>query len=179
MSEKSVCQARASVMIYNNDIKKWEHAGGSQGISRVHVYHNTVNNNYRIVGRKVNDNEVVINCSILKNLKYNKATATFHQWRDQRQVYGLNFQSADDATSFSDTVAMAIKYMNLPPESHYAAPQYPGNSDEAPTPVPVQQNGSASDQSFQQFTQDPFQGRAPNDTARRSSHDQPAQVASS
>ena len=57
----------------------------------------------------------MINCAIVKNLKYNKATATFHQWRDQRQVYGLNFQSPQDAESFSDTVSTAIKYMNLPP----------------------------------------------------------------
>lgn len=59
-SEVSICQAKASVMVYNNDIKKWEHAGGSQGISEVHVYHNQSNNNYRIVGRKVNDREVRI-----------------------------------------------------------------------------------------------------------------------
>ena len=57
-SEESICQARASVMVYNNDIKKWEHAGGSQGISQVDVYHNHMNNNYRIVGRKADSNEV-------------------------------------------------------------------------------------------------------------------------
>ena len=57
-SEQSVCQARASVMLYNNDIKKWEHAGGTQGISQVQVYHNHANNNYRIVGIKSDTNEV-------------------------------------------------------------------------------------------------------------------------
>ena len=56
--ERSVAQARASVMIYNNDSKKWEHAGGTAGISRVHVYFNPNNSSYRIVGRKANDNEV-------------------------------------------------------------------------------------------------------------------------
>ena len=50
-------------MVYNNDIKKWEHAGGSQGISEVHVYHNQSNNNYRIVGRKLNDREVRIHAT--------------------------------------------------------------------------------------------------------------------
>ena len=58
-SERSVAQAKASVMIYNNDLKKWEHAGGSQGISRVHVYFNPTSESYRIVGRKVNDNEAI------------------------------------------------------------------------------------------------------------------------
>ena len=47
-------------MVYNNEIKKWEHAGGVQGISRVHVYFNNGNNLYRIVGRKLHDNEVKI-----------------------------------------------------------------------------------------------------------------------
>ena len=48
-------------MVYNNEIKKWEHAGGP-GISQVHVYQNLANNSYRIVGRKAETNEV---CNIL------------------------------------------------------------------------------------------------------------------
>ena len=45
-------------MLYNNERKEWEHSGGSQGISRVHVYHHPINNTYRIVGRKVQDHAV-------------------------------------------------------------------------------------------------------------------------
>ena len=55
-------------MVYNNDIKKWEHAGGSQGISEVHVYHNQSNNNYRIVGRKLNDREVRIGLATIHSV---------------------------------------------------------------------------------------------------------------
>lgn len=57
-SEQSIAQARASVMLYNNERKEWEHSGGSSGISRVHVYHHPINNTYRIVGRKVQDHTV-------------------------------------------------------------------------------------------------------------------------
>lgn len=57
-SEQSIAQARASVMLYNNERKEWEHSGGSSGISRVHVYYHPVNNTYRIVGRKVQDHTV-------------------------------------------------------------------------------------------------------------------------
>ena len=57
-SEQSIAQSRASVMLYNNERKEWEHSGGSSGISRVHVYHHPVNNTYRIVGRKVQDHTV-------------------------------------------------------------------------------------------------------------------------
>jgi len=47
-------------MIYNNDIKKWEHAGGVGGLSRCHIYFNPGTITYRIVGRKLNDNDVSI-----------------------------------------------------------------------------------------------------------------------
>ena len=51
---------------------------------------------------------MVINCAILKGLKYNQATATFHQWRDNKQVYGLNFSSKDDADSFAHAMLHAL-----------------------------------------------------------------------
>jgi len=45
--------------------------------------------------------QVVINCSILKGLKYFQATPTFHQWRDNSQIHGLNFASRGDAETFA------------------------------------------------------------------------------
>ncbi|KAJ9588335.1 hypothetical protein L9F63_018261 [Diploptera punctata] len=87
--EQSIASARASVMIYDDVNKKWMPSGTSSGLSKVHIYQHQVNNTFRVVGRKLQDHEVVINCAILKGLKYNQATATFHQWRDNKQVYGL------------------------------------------------------------------------------------------
>ncbi|XP_032238367.1 protein enabled isoform X2 [Nematostella vectensis] len=119
MSEHSIAQARASVMLYNNEAKQWAPSGGSQGISRVHVYHHPVNNTFRIVGRKMADHAVVINCALAKGLKYNEATPTFHQWRDQRQVYGLNFQSKDEADLFGQAVRDALETLktSAPPSA--------------------------------------------------------------
>ena len=51
---------------------------------------------------------MVINCAILKGLKYNQATSTFHQWRDNRQVYGLNFSSREDADRFADAMLRVL-----------------------------------------------------------------------
>ena len=48
--------------------------------------------------------QVVINCAILRGLKYNQATPTFHQWRDNRPVYGLNFMSKEEADSFAQAM---------------------------------------------------------------------------
>lgn len=53
-SESSICQARATVMIYNDADKKWVPAGtGPQAFSRVQIYHNPSNNAFRVVGRKM------------------------------------------------------------------------------------------------------------------------------
>lgn len=45
-------------MIYDDSNKKWVASGSSLGLSRVHIYHNTQNNTFRVVGRKIADHEV-------------------------------------------------------------------------------------------------------------------------
>lgn len=47
-------------------------------------------------------------------MKYNKTTATFHQWRtEQRQLYGLNFVSPDEAQTFGQAILRALEALNL------------------------------------------------------------------
>lgn len=111
-SEQSIIGARASVMVYDDGQKKWVPSGSSSGLSKVHIYHHQQNNTFRVVGRKLQDHEVVINCSILKGLKYNQATATFHQWRDSKFVYGLNFSSQQDAEAFARAMMHALEVCN-------------------------------------------------------------------
>ncbi|XP_045569458.1 ena/VASP-like protein isoform X7 [Salmo salar] len=112
-SEQSICQARASVMVYDDTSKKWVPIKpGQQGFSRINIYHNTANNTFRVVGVKLQDQQVVINYSIVKGLKYNQATPTFHQWRDARQVYGLNFASKEEATTFSTAMMFALNTLS-------------------------------------------------------------------
>lgn len=57
--------------------------------------------------------QVVINCAILKGLKYNQATATFHQWRDNKQVYGLNFSSKEDADAFARAMFHSLEVISF------------------------------------------------------------------
>uniref|UniRef100_A0A4W5NAZ4 Ena/VASP-like protein n=1 Tax=Hucho hucho TaxID=62062 RepID=A0A4W5NAZ4_9TELE len=110
---QSICQARASVMVYDDGSKKWVPIKpGQQGFSRINIYHNTGNNTFRVVGVKLQDQQVVINYSIVKGLKYNQATPTFHQWRDARQVYGLNFASKEEATTFSNAMLFALNVLS-------------------------------------------------------------------
>lgn len=56
--EHSITNAKASVMLYDNDRKQWQHSGGTPGLSRVNIYHHPVNNTFRIVGRKLDDHAV-------------------------------------------------------------------------------------------------------------------------
>lgn len=122
-------------MIYDDVNKRWVPSGSSSGVSKVHIFQHNFNNTFRVVGRKLQDHEVwiipiseldsnlkwmklisifvpiqvVINCIILRSLKYNQATATFHQWRDNKQVYGLNFSSKDDADAFAKAMNYAVE----------------------------------------------------------------------
>ncbi|BFZ07474.1 hypothetical protein BsWGS_10513 [Bradybaena similaris] len=136
MSEVPIISARASVMIYDDVNKRWVPSGATQGLSKVQIYQHTVNNTFRVVGRKVQDHEVVINCAILKGLKYNQATPTFHQWRDSRQVYGLNFASREDAENFSQAMQTALETLSVSGVYRQPAPVAP-----APQP-PLQHQGN-------------------------------------
>ncbi|XP_070330551.1 protein enabled homolog isoform X14 [Odocoileus virginianus] len=139
VSEQSICQARAAVMVYDDANKKWVPAGGSTGFSRVHIYHHTGNNTFRVVGRKIQDHQVVINCAIPKGLKYNQATQTFHQWRDARQVYGLNFGSKEDANVFASAMMHALEVLN----SQETGPTLPRQNSQLPAQV---QNGPSQEE---------------------------------
>jgi enabled len=112
LPEQSIVGARASVMIYDETYKKWIPSGNSSGLSKVQIFHHMQNNTFRVVGRKLQDHEVVINCSILKGLKYNQATATFHQWRDAKYIYGLNFSSQQDAENFARAMMHTLEVLS-------------------------------------------------------------------
>ncbi|KPJ01342.1 Protein enabled, partial [Papilio xuthus] len=134
-AEQSISSARASVMVYDDHAKRWIPSGSSSGLSKVHIYHHTQHNTFRVVGRKLNDHEVVINCGIVRGLKYNQATATFHQWRDARQVYGLNFSCREDADSFArammhtlEILANKVTNNSVPPPAPPNPPAYNGHA---------------------------------------------------
>ncbi|KAH8348742.1 hypothetical protein KR084_010530 [Drosophila pseudotakahashii] len=129
-AEQSIIGARASVMVYDDNQKKWVPSGSSSGLSKVQIYHHQQNNTFRVVGRKLQDHEVVINCSILKGLKYNQATATFHQWRDSKFVYGLNFSSQNDAENFARAMMHALEVLSGRVANNPGGPPTNGNGYE-------------------------------------------------
>ena len=49
-----------------------------------------------------------INSPIFKELPYQKASETFHQWTDPRGSYGLNFASPAEANAFAASMADSV-----------------------------------------------------------------------
>uniref|UniRef100_A0A5S6R308 WH1 domain-containing protein n=1 Tax=Trichuris muris TaxID=70415 RepID=A0A5S6R308_TRIMR len=124
MCEQAMVTVRASVLLYDDNGKQWVPSGSSkqQEVSRVQLFQHVQQNTFRVVGRKLQDQEVVVNCAIGRGFRYNVTSETFHQWKDQQIVYGLNFISLDDAVTFGTAIAKAIEVVNttscgLPPQN--------------------------------------------------------------
>uniref|UniRef100_A0A8C9PRB5 WH1 domain-containing protein n=1 Tax=Spermophilus dauricus TaxID=99837 RepID=A0A8C9PRB5_SPEDA len=82
--ETVICSSRATVMLYDDGNKRWLPAGtGPQTFSRVQIYHNPTANSFRVVGRKMQpDQQVVINCAIVRGVKYNQPLAWLQPLRE-------------------------------------------------------------------------------------------------
>ncbi|KAL3307720.1 hypothetical protein Ciccas_013761, partial [Cichlidogyrus casuarinus] len=112
--ETALCSARANVMLYDQESSSWIPSIPTNGqtIAKISLYFNPTSNSYRIVGWRLQDKAVVINCSIPRGLKYHQARNTFHQWRDNKQqVYGLNFIQAEEADKFAAAVHTALDHL--------------------------------------------------------------------
>jgi hypothetical protein len=109
--EDVLTSCKATAMIYNDPQKKWIHCAPN-GPAKIQLLFAPDAQTYRIVGRQIQDHEVVLNHAITKGIKYNQATPTFHQWRDQSCVYGLNFSSKLDAQEFGTTMMKILESVN-------------------------------------------------------------------
>jgi len=131
-TETAVATARATVFNYDPAIKNWAPKG--KGVSRIDLYFNSQTVSYRVIGR-TQENEIVLNANILKNINYAKASETFHQWSDARSAYGLNFATKEDAANFHAAITAAIQKLNA------AAPPMPAT---IPSPPPTSFSPSSS-----------------------------------
>uniref|UniRef100_A0A2K5RWQ7 WH1 domain-containing protein n=1 Tax=Cebus imitator TaxID=2715852 RepID=A0A2K5RWQ7_CEBIM len=100
MSLSVICSSPATVMVYDDCNNQWVRAGmGPQACGRLQIYHNPTANSFRLVDQKMQPNQqVVINCAIVRGVKYNQAT-----------VWGLNFSSKEDAAQFAEGMASALE----------------------------------------------------------------------
>ncbi|VDM40950.1 unnamed protein product [Toxocara canis] len=117
--EATVAVATADVMVYDDGSKRWLSPDGSvePARSQVRILRNTRTNAFRIVGTRLQDREWILNCNVYERIKYNPATPTFHQWRDEkRKVYGLSFIAEEEARMFVNVMTQAISMVSTSSE---------------------------------------------------------------
>ncbi|NWR95987.1 VASP protein, partial [Furnarius figulus] len=73
-SERVLCSARATVLLYDDAQKLWVPAGGPpQTPSCVQLFHHPGTQSCRLVGRRLNpEQQVVLNCPLGRGLRYSQ-----------------------------------------------------------------------------------------------------------
>jgi len=108
-------RVRAQVMMREDSTGGWVPLGGG-GLSHVAVRKRKIHHEddppckheYLIYGKRINDQKVVMSCTIKKDFQYNRVMPTFHHWKTGNLKYGLTFQTAADARAFDKGVKSAM-----------------------------------------------------------------------
>ncbi|CAJ0954630.1 unnamed protein product, partial [Mesorhabditis belari] len=198
-SETAVAQVAAEVMLYNEGNKSWvsPHGLPEGRASCVQILHHIQQQTFRIIATRQEDGAILMNCRIHARFKYHPARATFHQWRDEnRQVYGLNFASEQDAQTFQQRMEWTVDLLkNMQqqtmnngeyhvPDAVYQDPNQPPLSIHHNVSAPsfLHQNSSGIPPQYQHEQQDPMNYRKASQppqthpmlmTHNQSSHQQP------
>ncbi|XP_061685395.1 sprouty-related, EVH1 domain-containing protein 2 [Syngnathoides biaculeatus] len=105
-------RVKALVMTRDDSSGGWLPQDG--GLSRVGVCRLTPGgpagrSSFLIHAERLRDRQVILECSLKKDLVYTKATPTFHHWRVDNRKCGLTFQSPTDARAFDRGVRKALE----------------------------------------------------------------------
>jgi len=144
MAEKAVFYARAVVYYFDPKTKGWTPTAVGNNFCRVDMYENTSNTTFRVIGRGLQDtSKVVINSSIAKDTQYTRASETFHQWSDNRYIYGLNFPTKEEAETFGSGFEGVVNRLKSggsatapPPTPPAPSPPVPQKNSAPPAPAP-------------------------------------------
>ncbi|XP_053237802.1 sprouty-related, EVH1 domain-containing protein 1 [Podarcis raffonei] len=112
-NDNSYARVRAVVMTRDDSSGGWLPLGGG-GLSYVTVFkviHQEENGcaDFLIHGERLRDKTVVLECTLKKDLIYNKVTPTFHHWKIDDKKFGLTFQSPADARAFDRGIRRAVE----------------------------------------------------------------------
>jgi len=108
-------RVRAQVMVREDSTGGWVPLGAG-GLSHVAVRKRKIHHEddppckheYLIYGKRINDQKVVMSCTIKRDFQYNRVMPTFHHWKTGQLKYGLTFQTAADARAFDKAVKIAV-----------------------------------------------------------------------
>ncbi|XP_032882219.1 sprouty-related, EVH1 domain-containing protein 2 [Amblyraja radiata] len=104
---------RVNAVVMSRDDSGWLPQEGG-GLSRVGVCKaiqpdSTGRSDFLILGERLKDKLIVLECFLKKDLVYTKATPTFHHWMVGNRKFGLTFHSPADARAFDRGVRKAIE----------------------------------------------------------------------
>jgi len=108
-------RVRAQVMMREDSTGGWVPLGGG-GLSHVALRKRKIHHEddppckheYVISGKRINDQKLVMSCTIKRDFQYNRVMPTFHHWKTGNLKYGLTFQTAADARAFDKAVKIAV-----------------------------------------------------------------------
>jgi len=141
MAEKAVFTARAVVYYFDPKTRGWTPTTVGSNFCRVDMYENSSTVTYRVIGRGLQDTtKVVINSTLAKDTAYTRASETFHQWSDNRYIYGLNFVTKEEAESFGTGFENIVNKLKSGGTMTQPSPPQPPQPPQPP--VQQQQTGS-------------------------------------
>ncbi|XP_066553469.1 sprouty-related, EVH1 domain-containing protein 2 [Amia ocellicauda] len=108
-----IVRVKAVVMTRDDSSGGWlaQEGGGLSRVGVCKVIHTELGgkSDFLILGERLKDKQVILECFLKKDLIYTKATPTFHHWKVDNKKCGLTFQSPADARAFDRGVRKAIE----------------------------------------------------------------------
>uniref|UniRef100_A0A670ZXR0 Sprouty related EVH1 domain containing 3 n=1 Tax=Pseudonaja textilis TaxID=8673 RepID=A0A670ZXR0_PSETE len=106
-------RVRAVVMTRDDSSGGWVPMGGG-GLSHVSICKvrhpdEGQRRQYLINGERLRDQTTILECTLKRDLVYNKVNPIFHHWKVGDNKFGLTFQSPADAVTFEKGVQAALK----------------------------------------------------------------------
>ncbi|RWS09257.1 protein son of sevenless-like isoform X2 [Dinothrombium tinctorium] len=101
-----LCKVRAQVMTRDDSTGGWVPIKGG-GLSSVVLVKKKLSDDlseYLIVGRRIEDQQIVLFCAIKSDFIYNKVIPTFHHWYTGNSKFGLTFVTANEGKMFDKAV---------------------------------------------------------------------------
>lgn len=106
---------------------------------------------YHIQGKRISDQTVLLNCTLMPHVTYRNAMPTFHHWRIKESRFGLSFGSAFDASKFHNRLQKALDHLcrqskSSSGESNLDAPEDLEDDVFAPIDLPESYSSTSTDQ---------------------------------
>ncbi|NP_998397.1 sprouty-related, EVH1 domain-containing protein 1 [Danio rerio] len=111
-NDDTYARVRAVVMTRDDSSGGWLPLGaGGLSCVTVHKISHTEPDadEFLIHGERLKDKTVLLDCSIRRDLVYNKVNPIFHHWRIGSMKFGLTFQSPADARAFDRGIRRAME----------------------------------------------------------------------